>query len=221
MTDTGVSVFDMATSIMTKSLVPDPGADNHVPITNGSAITSVNFLSGSQAGQEQAVIGAGDQSIKVEKTQNTTIGEKRTTDVGQAETYTNKKNYDRTVQGDHGRIVGDNELQLMVGDNSIKIDKTSIILSVNGEKVITIDGKGITLRVGKDKIIEMDASGIRSRVGRDKSITIDGGGIISQVGADKSIAINGEGITSSVSKSNQIYIHQGGVDTLGKLVKIN
>jgi hypothetical protein len=221
MTDTDVAVFDMATDTVTKSLVPDPGADNHVPITNGRAITSTSFLSGSQAGQEQVVIGTGDQSITIEKTQNTTIGEKRTTAVGQAETYTNQTTYDCSVLGDHGRIVGNNELQLIVGNNFIKIDTTGIILSVNGDKVITIDGKGITLSVGKDKIIVMDAEGICLRVGSDKSITIDGEGIFSQVGADKCIAIHGEGITSSVSESNQIHIHQGGVDTLGKLVKIN
>jgi hypothetical protein len=221
MTDADVAVFDMATCTITRSLVPDPGADNHVPITNGRAITSASFLSGSQAGQEQVIISTGDQSITIEKTQNTTIGEKRTTNVGQAETYTNQTTYDRSVLGDHGRIVGNHELQLIVGNNFIKMDTTGIILSVNGDKVITINGQGITLSVGQDKIIEMDAEGIRSSVGGDKSLTINGEGIVSQVGADKCIEINGKGITSCVSDSNQIHIHHGGVDTLGRLVKIN
>jgi hypothetical protein len=220
MTDSDISVFDMATLIATKSLVPDPGADNHVPITNGSAITTPNFLSGGQAGQEQVVIGTGDQSIQIEKTQNTTIGEKRITDVGQVETYTNQKNYDRYVLGEHGHIVGENELQLIVGNNFIKIDKTSIILSVNGDKVITMNGEGIFLNVGKDKIIAMDAKSISSGIGENKFIVINGDGIFSQV-SDKTIAIDGDGITSIVGEENYTKVHKGGVDTQGKLVRIN
>jgi hypothetical protein len=222
MADTNVSVFDMATSIATRNLVPDPGADNHVPITNGSAITSPSFLSGGQAGQEQVIISTGDQSILIDKTQNTTIKEKRVTDVGKDETYTNKENYDRSVLGEHGHIVGENELKLTVGDNYIKIDKTSIILSINGKKVITMNGHGITLTVDGDKIIAMDADSISSRVGRYKSITIDGEGIFSSIDGGKCmVAMDANGITSSVEGSNFTRVHKGGVDTKGKLVKIN
>jgi hypothetical protein len=221
MADTKGSVFDKATLTATKSLVPDPGADNHVPITNGSAITTPNFLSGSQAGQEQVVISTGDQSIKIEKTQNTTIIEKRVTEVGKDETYTNKENYDRSVLGEHGRIVGDTELKLTVGDNYIKIDKTSIILSINGEKVITMNGQEIRLTVDKNQVIVMDADSISSKVGDKKSITIDGEGIFSRIGRDKFIAIDDDGVTSSVGGSNFTRVHKGGVDTKGTLVKIN
>jgi hypothetical protein len=221
MPDNEASVFDMAALTATKALVPDPGADNHVPLSNGSAITTQNFLSGSQAGQEQVVIGTGDQSIQIEKTQNTTIGEKRVTDVGQAETYTNQTTYDRSVQGDHGHIVGENQLQLIVGNNFIKIDKTSIILSVNGDKVITMNAEGIFLNVGKTTIIAMDAESIYSGVGGNKAITLDGDGIFSQIGSDKCIAIDVDGITSSVGDSNFTRVHGGGVDTQGKLVRIN
>jgi hypothetical protein len=219
MSDTNGSVFDKATITATKSLVPDPGADNHVPITNGSAITTPNFLSGSQAGQEQIVIGTGDQSIKIEKTQNTTISEKRITDVGQAETYTNKENYDRSVQGDYGHIVGKNELELRVDNNFIKIDKTSIILSLNDQKVITMNGEGIQLKVNDNKIIMMNAESIRSSVEGAKSITINGKGIYSYVDED-GISIDRNGVHSSVG-DNFTRVHGGGVDTKGKLVKIN
>jgi hypothetical protein len=221
MTDSGISVFDMATLIATKSLVPDAGVDNHVPLTNGNAITTQGFLAGSQAGQEQVFIGTGDQSIQIEKTQNTTIGEKRITDVGKDETYTNKENYDRSVLGEHGHIVGENQLQLIVGNNFIKIDKTSIILSVNGDKVITMNGEGIFLNVGKDKIIAMDAESISSSVGGNKYIVIDGQGIFSGIGEEKQIAIDSEGIMSSVGDGNFTRVHNGGVDTQGKLVRIN
>jgi PPE-repeat protein len=223
MSDTVTSVFDMATVTATQSLVPDPGADNHVPLTNGSAITTPGFLAG-KAGQEQVFIGTGDQSILVEKTQNTNIGEKRITDVGQDETYTNHKKYDGSVLGEHGHIVGENELQLIVDKNYIKIDKTSIILSVNnGEKTITMDAEGIRLQVGKDKIIVMDATSIVSSVGGNKSVAIgsfeDGNGIYSVVGKDF-ISIDGDGVISSVGE-NFTKVHGGGVDTQGKLVRIN
>lgn len=234
MSDAATSVFDMATMTATQTLVPDPGADNHVPLSNGRAITTPGFLAGSKAGQEQVFIGTGDQSIQIEKTQNTDIGktqntnivEKRVTDVGQDETYTNHQNYDASILGDHGHIVGENELQLIVGSNYIKIDKTSIILSVNnGEKTITMDPQGITLQVGKDKIIAMDATSIVSSVGGNKSIaigTFDGGGngIYSQFGNDTQIAIEAKKIASSV-ESNFTQVHGGGVDTVGKMVKIN
>jgi hypothetical protein len=221
MTDTVASVFDMATLTATKSLVPDAGADNHVPLANGNAITTPGFLAGSQAGQEQVFIGTGDQSIQIEKTQNTIIGEKRVTDVGQDETYTNQQNYDRSVLGEHGHIVGENQLQLIVGNNFIKIDKTSITLSVNGDKVIVMDGSGIFLNVGKTTIIAMDAESICSSVGGNKTIAIDRDGIFSAIGSEKGIAIDVDGVTSYVGDSNFTKVHAGGVDTNGKLVKIN
>lgn len=224
MTDTVASVFDMATQTVTESLVPDAGADNHVPLANGSAITTPGYLGG-KAGQEQVFIGTGDQSIVIEKTQNTNIGEKRFTDVGQDESYNNHQNYDGLVLGDHGHIVGENELQLIVGNNFIKIDKTSIILSVNGDKVIVMDGQGITLQVAKQTIIAMDAASIVSSAGGNKSIAIgafpDGNGIYSAFGSDKCISIDAQGITSIVGDGNFTKVHSGGVDTMGKLVKIN
>jgi hypothetical protein len=225
MSDAVTSVFDMATVTATQSMVPDPGADNHVPLINGSAITTPGFLAGNKAGQEQVFIGTGDQSILIEKTQNTNIVEKRVTDVGQDETYTNHQNYDGSVLGNHGHIVGENELQLIVDKNYIKIDKTCIILSVNnGEKTITMDAEGIRLQVGKDKIIVMDATSIASSVGGNKSIAIgsfeDGGnGIYSVVDKDF-ISIDGDGVISSVG-DNFTKVHRGGVDTQGKLVRIN
>ncbi|HKX30023.1 MAG TPA: hypothetical protein VJ302_20205 [Blastocatellia bacterium] len=88
---------------VTSSKVPDPGADNHVPINQGAAdggrITSPGFLSGIQPGQDQALIHAGDQSIKIDKTQWVRITEKRDTEVGQDELYVNKAQYDHQVQG--------------------------------------------------------------------------------------------------------------------------
>jgi hypothetical protein len=218
-----ISVFDKAVLTLTKSLVPDPGADNHVPITNGSAITTPNFLAGSQAGQEQVVIGTGDQSIKVEKTQNTTIVEKRVTDVGKDETYTNKEKYDRSVLGEYGHIEGKNELELRVDKNYIKITKSEIRISFGEEKkVITLNAQGITLTVDGDKIITMDKDSISSSVGRKKTITIDGEGIFSWIDGGKSmIAMDAKGIKSSVRGSNYTRVHEGGVDTKGTLVKIN
>jgi hypothetical protein len=215
------SVFDMATVTATKSMVPDAGEDNHVPLANGSAITTPSFLASSQSGQEQVFIGTGDQSIQIEKTQNTIIGEKRVTDVGQDETYTNQQKYDRSVLGEHGHIVGDHELMLIVGNNFIKIDKTSIILSVNGDKVITMDGKGILLNVGKTTLIAMDAESICSSVGGNKTIAIDGDGIFSAIGSEKGISIDKDGVTSYVGKSNFTTTHADGVDINGTLVKIN
>jgi len=217
--DSDISVFDMAALTVTKSLVPDPGADNHVPISNGGAIATPNFLSGSQAGQEQVVIGTGDQSIQIAKTQNMTIGEKRVTDIGQDESYTYQQNYDHFVSGEHSHIVGENEIQLIVGNNSIKIDKTSITLNVNGKKVITMNGDGITLVVNTDKIITMNAEGIQSSVKGDRNITITGDGIASCVG-DDGVWIDDDGIHSQKGE-NFTSVHGGGVDTKGTLVKIN
>jgi hypothetical protein len=223
MADPKLSVFDRATLTGTKNPVPDPGADNHVPLTNGSAITTPNFLSGSQAGQEQVVINTGDQSILIDKTQNTTIKEKRVTDVWKNETYTNKEKYDRTVEGDHGHIVGKHELKLRVEGNSITITEEEIILSFNkGKRTITMNTNGIKFDVGGHTSITMDQHGsIYSTVEGKRNITINKGGILSEVKDECSILMNKDGIRSNAGGDNFTRVHKGGVDTKGKLVKIN
>jgi hypothetical protein len=223
MADPKLSVFDQATLTGTKKLVPDPGADNHVPLTNGSAITEANFLSGSQAGQEQVVIRTGDQSIQIDKTQNTTIKEKRVTDVWKDETYTNKEKYDRTVEGKYGHIKGNEKLVLSVQKNSITITEEAIILSFNeGKRTIRMDTNGIKLDVNHHTSITMKQDGsIHSTVEGKRSITINKGGILSEVQDECSILMSKDGIRSKVGEENFTRVHKGGVDTKGKLVKIN
>jgi hypothetical protein len=223
MADPKPSVFDQSTLVATKNLVPDPGADNHVPITNGSAITTPNFLSGSQAGQEQVVISTGDQSILIDKTQNTTIKEKRVTEVWKDETYTNKEKYDRTVEGEYGHIVGNHELKLRVKDHSITITKEEIILSFDKDKrTITMNTDGIKLDINRHTSITMKQDGsICSTVEGIRSITINKVGILSEVQHECSISMNKDGIRSTVGEENFTRVHKGGVDTKGKLVKIN
>jgi hypothetical protein len=216
------SVFSANSLTMTTGAVLEAATDSHTPINGSTAtwssIIGNTFLGGSAAGQHQDTVKSHDQTVNVEKSRRTTIAEDEERNINKSRTTTVKENENLIVQ--LNRTVDVTETSKLTAKRVEITGHEEVMINVGGNYII-INKDGITLSVGKDKIIAMDAEGIRSSVGSDKSITIDGEGICSQVGADKCIAIDGEGITSSVNASNQIHIHPGGVDTLGKLVKIN
>jgi hypothetical protein len=157
----------------TTGAAPDAGADSHISLTGGSAITNTTFLGSTAEGQHQDTVNSHDQTVHVAKSRKTTIAEFEERNINKGRTTTVKENENLIVQGNRSvnvteistltakkvEITGREEVKIHVGSNHITINKDGITVyaknkvAITGEVEITLQGPG-------ENMITLDETGV-------------------------------------------------------------
>jgi type VI secretion system secreted protein VgrG len=153
-------------------------ADNHISIAgskaNWSAINSDTFLGGPQPGQDQVLINAGNQSMKVaagqslneiqRKLQTQVHDEDEVRLIDQNRATTVAKNDMLTVNQNRTAMIAQNDSLIVNGDRIVAVNNNikENALNINGDATMNVyikAGVDLTLE-GPSGMIKIDATGV-------------------------------------------------------------